>query len=226
MKSLEIADCRPARRTNVSEAGGLSISDCVELWRRPRVRYGHSAFRIRCAFHLSLDCLLHTAYFRALLFFMLMACNPFAPGLDNNPTDAESLLGDPATVDGVYQNIRYAYTFRDTTIYGQLVGADFFFTFRDYERGVDVTWGRDEEMRITQSLFDNIQRIDLLWNNVLSMSVDSTETFASVSRNFSLTVTFNQSDIQRADGYATFTLSRSTTGEPWRITRWRDDSNF
>jgi hypothetical protein len=156
----------------------------------------------------------------------LAACNPFAPGLDNSISGPESLLGDQTTVEGVFQNVRYAYTFRDTTIYGQLIGGDFLFSFRDYERGVDVTWGRDEEMRVTSGLFQNVQRLDLVWNNVLVQSVDSAGTLASVSRNFSLTVTFNPSDIIRADGYAALTLTRRSSSDPWMIQRWRDDSQF
>lgn len=136
------------------------------------------------------------------------------------------MLGDQTTVEGVFQNVRYAYTFRDTTIYGQLIGGDFLFSFRDYERGVDVTWGRDEEMRVTFGLFQTVQRLDLVWNNVLVQSVDSTGTLASVSRNFSLTVTFNPSDIMRADGYAALTLARRISSDPWMIQRWRDDSQF
>lgn len=154
------------------------------------------------------------------------ACNPFAPGIDLSVGGSNSLLGDPSTIEGIFQNVRYAYTFRDTTIYGQAIAGDFLFTFRDYERGVDVTWGRDEELRVTSALFQNAQRLDLVWNNMLAMSVDSSNTFATVSRNFTLTVTFNPGDIARADGYATLTLARPMATAPWMIERWRDDSQF
>lgn len=156
----------------------------------------------------------------------LVACNPFAPGLDTSVGGTNSLLGDQSTIDGVFQNVRYAYTFRDTTIYGQVIGGDYLFTFRDYERGVDVTWGRDEELRVTSGLFQNAQRLDLVWNNILSMSVDSSNTLATVSRNFTLTVTFNPGDIVRADGYSTLTLTRAAASDVWMIHRWRDDSQF
>ena len=157
---------------------------------------------------------------------LLLACNPFAPGLDTTVGGPESLLGDQTTVEGVFQNVRYAYTFRDSTIYGQLIGGDFLFSFRDYERGVDVTWGRDEEMRVTHRLFQSVQRLDLVWNNILVQSVDSAATLATVSRNFTLTVTFNPNDIIRADGYATLTLARPTVSDAWMVQRWRDDSQF
>ena len=162
-----------------------------------------------------------------ILFFAFAAvsCNPFAPGLDTDLT-TNSILGDPTTIDGVFQNIKYAYSFRDTSIYGQLVNSDFTFIYRDYDRGVDVSWGRDEEMRTTSGLFQNVERLDLVWNNIVTLSSDSTNTSAAVTRNFNLTVTFNPSDIVRVDGYANFSFERAQPQNPWKISRWRDESNF
>ena len=157
---------------------------------------------------------------------LLAACNPFAPGFDDSPSGSSSILGDVTTVDGVFQNVKYAYTFKDTTIYGQLISSGYAFVYRDYERGVDVSWGRDEEMRVTSQLFRNVQRLDLVWNNTIAVSSDSTGTQSTVSRNFNLTVTFSPSDIIRVDGYATLTLTRGSPGDPWMIQRWRDESNF
>ena len=161
-----------------------------------------------------------------LLVCLLASCNPFAPELDTNLDVGASVLGDPRTVDGVFQNVKYAYAFRDTTIYGQLLGPDYTFIFRDYDRGVDVTWGRDEEMRVTLGLFRNVQRLDLVWNNIISLSTDSTNTRSVVNRNFNLTVTFNPSDILRVDGYVNLVLVRRQEESPWEILRWRDESNF
>jgi hypothetical protein len=157
---------------------------------------------------------------------LLGACNPFAPGLDERLGAGDSILGDAKTIDGVFQNFKYAYTFRDTTIYGQLLSSDFTFIYRDYDRGVDVTWGRDEDMQTTYGLFQNVQRLDLVWNNIISLSTDSSNTKATVSRNFNLTVSFNPSDIVRIDGYATWTLIRPDPEKSWLIVRWRDESNF
>jgi len=154
------------------------------------------------------------------------ACNPFAPAFDDSDPTGDSVLGDTRTVDGVFQNVKVAYTFRDTTIYGQLIHSDYSFVYRDYDRGVDVSWGRDEEMRITHQLFRNVQRLDLVWNNIISVSTDSTNTRTNVSRNFNLTVTFNPTDIIRVDGYATLNLTRPRSDVPWLIARWRDESNF
>lgn len=161
-----------------------------------------------------------------LVAILLVACNPFAPGLDSESDGDDSILGDPRTIEGVFQNVKYAYTFRDTTIYGQLLNSDFVFVYRDYDRGVDISWGRDEEMRTTYGLFRNVQRLDLVWNNIISLSVDSSNTASDVSRNFNLTVTFNPGDILRVEGYASLALARPASDAPWMIMRWRDVSNF
>jgi hypothetical protein len=158
--------------------------------------------------------------------FVLAACNPFAPGLDNSPSGSGSVLGDQRTVDGVFQNMKYAYTFRDTTIYGQLFDARYLFLYRDYDRGVDMSWGRDEELRTTSGLFQNVERLDLVWNNIIALSLDSANTLVTVSRNFNLTVTFNPGDILRVDGYASLSMMRQRSDDPWRIVQWRDESNF
>jgi hypothetical protein len=156
---------------------------------------------------------------------MLAGCNPFAPGLDESSDNTSKLLSDQKTPDGIFQNLKYAYTLRDTSIYGQLLDGNFTFVYHDYDRGVDVTWGRDEEMRATAGLFQNAQRLDILWNDVVSSSIDSTNTKAMIKRGFNLTVTFNPSDIIYVDGYANLTLARVQAQDPWMIVRWNDESN-
>jgi hypothetical protein len=147
--------------------------------------------------------------------------NPFAPGLDSSPAEATC---NPQTVDGVFQCFQAAYRFRDTTLYGQLLDPEFVFVYRNYDLGIDVTWGRDEEMRTTYGLFQNAQKLDLIWNNILTSTTDSTR--ITVVRGFNLTLVFNPGDIERIDGLANLTFERQRTSDPWRIVRWRDESNF
>jgi hypothetical protein len=147
--------------------------------------------------------------------------NPFAPGRDNSPGES---LCDPHTIDGVFQCFQAAYSYRDTLVYGQLIDGEFVFVYRDYDKGIDVTWGRDDELRSTYGLFQNAQRLDLIWNATVSTSSDSTTT--NVVRGFNLTIMFNPGDIERVDGYANLTLQRAKASDPWKIVRWRDESNF
>lgn len=147
--------------------------------------------------------------------------NPFAPGLDDSPAGATC---DPTTVTGLFQCFQAAYSFRDTTAYGPLIADNFLFVYRDYELGIDVTWGRDDDLRATYGLFRNAQKLDLIWNAIVSSVQDSQR--VNIVRGFNLTITFNPTDIERVDGYANLTLERARPADPWRIVRWRDESNF
>jgi hypothetical protein len=147
--------------------------------------------------------------------------NPFAPGRDDTPSESAC---DPNTIDGIFQCFQSSYSYRDTTLYGQLLDPDFVFVYRNYDLGIDITWGRDDEMRTTYGLFQNTQRIDLIWNNIISSTADSTT--VNVVRGFNLTIVFNPSDVERIDGYANLTFARSRVSDPWKILRWRDESNF
>jgi hypothetical protein len=167
-----------------------------------------------------------------VLFFLfclvLISCNPFAPGLDNSPDEGSKLLSDQKTTDGVFQNLKYAYTFRDTTVYGQLIDGNFTFIYPDYENhdGADITWGRDYEMQATLGLFQKTQRLNLIWNETIASSINSDSTQASISKSFNLTVTLNPSDIIYVNGYATMEMERHGAQDPWMIVRWNDNSNY
>lgn len=147
--------------------------------------------------------------------------NPFAPGWDDTPGTSAC---DPHSIDGIFECFRAAYAYRDTTLYGDLLDPEFVFVYRNYDLGIDVTWGRSDEMRTTYGLFQNTQKIDLIWNATASTAADSTS--MTVVRSFTLTIVFTPSDIERIDGFANLTFQRAHSGDPWRILRWRDESNF
>ena len=156
-----------------------------------------------------------------MLVFILALCNPFAPPIDPDLGNEGSLISDQSNVEGVFQNLQYAYTFKDTAIYGKLLSDDFTFSYRDYDLGVDKSWGRDEEMKVTYGLFENSQRLDLVWNNIVAATDDST----NIVRSFNLTITFNPTDIVFVDGRINLSL-RQNNNKKWMITRWIDQSNF
>ena len=156
---------------------------------------------------------------------MLYSCtNPFAPSFDEDYDNNRPPISDLTTIEGVFQNFQYAYTFKDTLIYGELIGADFVFTYRDYEAGFDISWGRDDEMRTTFGLFENSQRLDLIWNNIVLSTIDSLD--ANIVRSFNLNITFNPTDVVRVDGRVNLSLRQDPDTKRWRITRWLDESNF
>ncbi len=151
----------------------------------------------------------------------IFSCNPFSPPIDANISQ-KGVSAD--SVNGFFEIFREAYQFKDTTVYGKLLAPGFTFSYRNYDRGLDLDWGRDEEMQTTAALFTSTESLDLLWGNVL----DSTgnDTVFDITRAFSLDITFNPSDIAHIDGRAIFKLVRATSHDPWQAIRWRDESNF
>ncbi len=162
-----------------------------------------------------------------MIVFILLSSgckNPFSPSFDDSTGNFVSTVSDQKTIEGVFQNFQYSYTFKDTTIYAGLITEDFIFTFRDYDQGFDVSWGRDDELKTTNGLFENTVRLDLIWNNIVLSSVDSLT--ANIVRGFNLTVTFTPTDIVRLDGRVNLALKKETVSGRWRITKWIDESNF
>lgn len=160
-----------------------------------------------------------------ILVLFIPGCeNPFSPGHYTDPDSGGGVLSDLSTSDGIFVNLRYAYTFKDTSIYSALIKDDFIFTFRDYDLGADVTWGREEELRTTSGLFSNSERLDLVWNNVILSSGDSLK--LNIVRSFNLTITFNPNDIVRINGRVNLNLEKNAITNKWQIARWIDESNL
>ncbi len=159
----------------------------------------------------------------SIVIMMNLSCkNPFAPGLDFNLISQSS--SDLRIIENVFYTFRNAYAFKDSTLYGSFIDQSFTFSYRDYDRGIDVSWGRDDEMRSTYGLFQSVQSLSLIWNNIISS--DSAENRCTIVRGFNLTVTFNPGDIERVDGYANLSFHRLNSDSPWKLVHWRDESNF
>jgi hypothetical protein len=161
--------------------------------------------------------------FLLLVTLVYISChNPFAPKEEADMAGSSCI--DFKEVDNLFCAFCNSYAFKDTTLYGSLFAPNFIFSYVDYDRGVDVSWGRDDEMRSAYGLFQSVQSLALIWNNVIFSSGDDTS--HSIIRGFSLTVTFNPADIISVDGYANLTFNRANKEDNWHILRWRDESNF
>jgi hypothetical protein len=155
---------------------------------------------------------------------LLIACgNPFAPAKTDGIT-GETILGDQTTVEGVFANFKYAYVFKDTLVYGNLLHEDFNFVFRDYEEGIDKTWGRAEDMITTHKMFNGTNNLDLIWNDIVSSYGDSL--VKDISRSFNLTIVRTNSDVFNVYGRVNFRLKRESPEKDWKIINWRDESNY
>lgn len=151
-------------------------------------------------------------------------CNPFAPGVDPDLQENSSVLGDQRTILGAFQNIQYAYTYRDTLIYGGLLHPEFQFRYFNPDRGSDVIFNRDEEIRTTYNLFKGASLLDLQWNDIIGQEGDSIET--DVTRSYTLRIALQANDVLRIEGRATLRFVRTAPTDVWLIRTWRDDSSF
>jgi len=167
----------------------------------------------------------HIPLIMVIVIVVSSCINPFAPRV-NESNLFDELLGNPKTIDGFYIRFQNAYQFRDTTLYGPLIDPEFSFIFRDYDRNLDVTWSRAEDLNSTYNLFVQSQDIQLSWNNIVLQSVNPEMTRAQIVRRFNLLVVINSNDIIRTDGSANFVLARADSTMPWKLLQWRDESEL
>ncbi|TGE28904.1 hypothetical protein [Hymenobacter metallicola] len=155
------------------------------------------------------------------------ACNPFAPSLDDVPTDPNQLLGNPVTVRGFFERFRASYQLRDSTLYGQLLDRRFIFTFRDFANNVDRSWNRDVEVNTTYRLFRAARTANLQWTQYLPTSDTAfSDTLVYVERSFSLTIEQRDNQAFTGAGSARLVLVRKNRTDPWRMRSWYDRSEF
>ena len=158
---------------------------------------------------------------------VLAGCNPFAPGLDDMPTDPNQLLGNPVTVRGFFDRFRSAYQLRDSTLYGQLLDRRFTFTYRDFAANVDRTWNRDVEISTTYKLFRAARTANLQWTQYLP-TTDTlfSDTLVYGERSFQLSIEQRDNQQFQGAGSARLVLVRKQKGDPWRMRSWYDRSEF
>lgn len=159
-----------------------------------------------------------------ILFLFFTACwNPFAPTEGELAGVISLTLTEQRTPDEVLQNFRYAYVYRDSLVYSNLLDTSFIFVYEDPNLGGAGGynfWGRDTELRTTGRLFRTFDNFTLIWNATI-------EEDTLQNGNISLTKTFDLSiggDIFLT-GNAKFDFVVDSTST-WRISRWQDESFF
>jgi hypothetical protein len=102
---------------------------------------------------------------------MSLSClNPFAPALDKGNL-AGDLITDQSTPDEVLTNFKYAYIFRDSLLYADLLDSSFVFQYFDPDQGASgifVSWTRETDLKTTGRLLRTFDAINLEWLNTIS----------------------------------------------------------
>ncbi|MDZ7264067.1 MAG: hypothetical protein ONB16_05740 [candidate division KSB1 bacterium] len=151
--------------------------------------------------------------------------NPFAPRLKES--DQNQLIITPqSTPEELLQNFKYAYVFKDSMLYADLLDSSFVFIYFDPNQessGRFVSWGRDVDLRTTGRLFRNFDVIDLIWNSTI-YSFDEDDR-AEYSKSFELSLTKDNETIS-ISGNAIFIFQKGPYDNKWRILQWKDESDL
>jgi len=155
----------------------------------------------------------------ALLCVVVSCLNPFAPGLGDVSSSLDIPLTGQTTPEEVLTNFRYAYIYKDSLVYRDVLHDDFVFVWRDHENDKFVSWGKEDDIKTTVGIFNTFSVIHLVWKstNYLTYSADSA--MAEISKGFILTL----GSTIRITGDALFYMKKAEDGI-WRITRWVDKS--
>ena len=157
---------------------------------------------------------------------VLFQCvNPFSPRVEKE-IEGAPFITEQASPEELFQNFRYAYTFRDSLLYADLLDSAFVFEFFDPSLGTsgafDV-WGKEVELKTTGRLLAIFSSIELIWMKIFFES-DAENGSKKIFRDFRLRLTNSETNIT-VQGAALFTLVKNTDGK-WRIRRWIDESNL
>jgi hypothetical protein len=161
-----------------------------------------------------------------LLIILIISCfNPFAPKLED-PGQNDLIITEQTTPDEVLQNFKYAYIFKDSVLYSDLLDSSFVFFYFDPNQeasGMIQSWGRNDDLRTTGRLFRNFDVIDLIWNTTIYAIEDSNQ--AEYSKSFDLTL-IKQNETINITGNAIFVFRKSGYNDKWRILQWKDESDL
>ncbi|MGH7496460.1 MAG: hypothetical protein ACREOO_29270 [bacterium] len=157
---------------------------------------------------------------------LLTGCfNPFAPELDTGNLTGD-LITEQKTPEEVLTNFKYAYTFKDSLLYANLLDSAFVFQYFDPDQGPSglfVSWTRETDLRTTGSLLRTFDIINLEWlNTVYALREGEDEILAKSFR-----LDLSSADFSfTASGFAIFTFRFNNRDRQWRIVRWVDESQI
>ncbi len=157
--------------------------------------------------------------------------NPFAPTLDKSNLAAD-LITDQSSPEEVLTNFKYAYIFRDSLLYADLLDSSFVFQYFDPDQGASgifVSWTRETDLKATGRLLRTFDAVNLEWLNTINPDTlrNDTGTIESISFSRSFQLNLASSGFQfSVSGFALFTFRQSKADDRWRIVLWVDKSDL
>lgn len=156
-----------------------------------------------------------------LFLFQITGClNPFAPSVVDALSGSGGLITAQRSPDEVLQNFQYAYRFRDSLIYADILDSAYFFRTWDYEQSppAPVEWNKDTETRITGKMFRAFRKLDLVWNRTIYQDTLNTD-LIEMRKSFTLTID-DGIQIPVLNGEVIFRFVRRH--EKWYLIYWED----
>lgn len=161
------------------------------------------------------------------LIFTLSCVNPFAPGLTTIGSHS-SIITSQKSPKEVLTNFRYAYVFKDSLIYSDVLDSSFLFISTNYSTSppTSINWGRDIDIKTTNGLFRHFNVLELDWGDIPALypETDSLNSTSKIKLTFQLTLDGGR-EIPTIKGEAEFDFLKNPRGI-WKITRWKDLSSF
>jgi hypothetical protein len=162
-----------------------------------------------------------------VILLYLTTCNPFAPSITDENVGSSLILTDQRTPQEVMTNFAFAYNFKDSLVYSDIIDSTFLFTSRNFATNpvTPLSWGRDDELKATAGLFRNFEILRLDWSGTISEIYETQDSVqVDLSQGFLLTLNLGI-DATSFKGIARFTLRKDYSGR-WKIIRWEDESFF
>jgi len=165
---------------------------------------------------------------------LLVRCiNPFAPSLTDNSGAQNQILTEQKTPEEVLINFSYAYNFKDSLVYSDLLDSSFLFISKNFATDpvTNISWGRDVDIKTTVGLFHHFQTLNLIWEaTVYARFLNDEHTQKEIKKSFKLTLD-GGIEFPPISGEALFIFKKRIANPPdtsgiWKITRWEDLSRF
>lgn len=160
---------------------------------------------------------------------LLAACtNPFAPGLADADAGGGAIITDQQSPAEVLVNFQYAYTFKDSLVYAEILDSAFLFISTNFNVSPPepINWGRDRELRTVGRMFRFFDNLDLTFNDPGTERIlDTLETGAPrhVEQKITFTLTLSGGGTVPTTliGEVLFEFILREEGR-WYLIRWED----
>jgi hypothetical protein len=161
-----------------------------------------------------------------ILFLLFYSCNPFAPEMvDLEPEQTPEFINQK-TPEGVLESFRFAYVFKDSLLYSDLLDSSFLFISKNYTTSPPSNWiwGKDVDIKTTIGMFRHFNILELTWGTRTGPIYNQDSTESKLRVNFQL-ILHEGSRTIAIMGEALYDFIKRTDTN-WRITRWEDLSSF